>query len=167
MVRSVATRSPKIGRRRPPDASAPEMTKASPSPTTAPAFSDAEPAGPEGLIRRLVERTAMITADRQAAREPPGGDAADAPVLLDIEVDGVRCVLVRARHNSRPPLSPREQEIARMVAKGLPNKVIADVLQISCWTVGTHLRRIFAKVGVSTRAAMVAKILEEPQGGAR
>jgi DNA-binding CsgD family transcriptional regulator len=84
-------------------------------------------------------------------------------ILLDVEVDGVRCVLVH-----RPPeagndvaLSPREREIARMVAKGYPNKVIARVLEISSWTVSTHLRRIFAKLGVCSRAAMVAQILEE------
>ena len=57
-------------------------------------------------------------------------------------------------------LSPREQEIVRMVAKGHPNKVIADVLNISSWTVCTHLRRIFAKLGVGSRAAMVAQLLE-------
>jgi DNA-binding CsgD family transcriptional regulator len=48
----------------------------------------------------------------------------------------------------------------RMVAKGHPNKVIADVLNISSWTVCTHLRRIFAKLGVGSRAAMVAQLLE-------
>lgn len=90
-------------------------------------------------------------------------------VLLDLEVDGVRCVVVR-----RPPaadhvevsLSPREREIARMVARGYPNKVIARVLEISSWTVSTHLRRIFAKLGVSSRAAMVAQLLEEGKLGA-
>jgi DNA-binding CsgD family transcriptional regulator len=57
-------------------------------------------------------------------------------------------------------LSPREQEIVRMVAKGHPNKVIADVLSISAWTVCTHVRRIFAKLGVGSRAAMIARLLE-------
>ncbi|MDQ6742565.1 MAG: helix-turn-helix transcriptional regulator, partial [Candidatus Dormibacteraeota bacterium] len=77
-----------------------------------------------------------------------GGD--DSEVMLDAQVDGVRCLLVRTVR--RPPLerglvlSPREQEIARMVAKGYPNKTIASVLDISSWTVGTHLRRIFAKL---------------------
>jgi DNA-binding CsgD family transcriptional regulator len=32
------------------------------------------------------------------------------------------------------------------------------VLHISSWTVSTHLRRIFTKLGVSSRAAMVAKV---------
>ena len=84
-------------------------------------------------------------------------------VLLDVEVDDVRCILIRSpRNSSRIPvmLSPREHEIVRMVAQGYPNKTIAAVLDISSWTVGTHLRRIFAKLGVGSRAAMVARLLE-------
>jgi DNA-binding CsgD family transcriptional regulator len=83
-------------------------------------------------------------------------------VLFDTEVDGCRYLLVRMPKLSRRriQLSPREVEIVRMVAKGHPNKVIADVLSISSWTVCTHLRRIFAKLGVGSRAAMVAQLLE-------
>jgi DNA-binding CsgD family transcriptional regulator len=57
-------------------------------------------------------------------------------------------------------LSPRELEIARMVALGYPNKTIASLLDISPWTVNTHLKRIFAKLDVTTRAAMVARLME-------
>jgi len=83
-------------------------------------------------------------------------------VLVDTEVDGSRYLLLRMPkpNRNRVQLSPREQEIVRMVAKGHPNKVIADVLNISSWTVCTHLRRIFAKLGVGSRAAMVAQLLE-------
>jgi DNA-binding CsgD family transcriptional regulator len=82
---------------------------------------------------------------------------------MDLESDGVRCVLVRtsAAHVT-PLLSPRAQEIARMIAGGLPNKTIAAVLEISTWTVGTYLRRMFAKLHVSSRAALVAQFLHEP-----
>ena len=45
-----------------------------------------------------------------------------------------------------------------MVAGGHPNKAIASVLNISSWTVCTYLRRIFAKLGVNSRAAMVARV---------
>jgi DNA-binding CsgD family transcriptional regulator len=57
-------------------------------------------------------------------------------------------------------LSPGEQEIVRMVAEGHRNKIIADVLNISSWTVCTHLRRIFAKLGVGSRAAMAARLFD-------
>jgi DNA-binding CsgD family transcriptional regulator len=83
-------------------------------------------------------------------------------ILIDTDLEGFRYLLVRMPRLVRPriQLSPREQEIVRMVAKGHPNKVIADVLNISAWTVCTHLRRIFLKLGVGSRAAMVAQLLE-------
>ncbi|MGQ9871346.1 response regulator transcription factor [Leptodesmis sp.] len=42
-----------------------------------------------------------------------------------------------------------------MVAQEQPNKQIAKHLRISEWTVATYLRRIFAKLNVDSRAAMV------------
>jgi len=101
------------------------------------------------LVRQLIEESSR------------GGDG-KAAVILDLEVDGVRCVLSRRLEEEKggATLSPREREIARMVAKGYPNKVIARVLEISSWTVSTHLRRIFAKLGVTTRASMVARLME-------
>ncbi|HLY04604.1 MAG TPA: helix-turn-helix transcriptional regulator [Rhizomicrobium sp.] len=61
-------------------------------------------------------------------------------------------------------LTGRELEIAVLVAKGHANKVIAHRLRISEWTVATYLRRIFLKLGVESRAAMVfrcAALLKE------
>jgi DNA-binding CsgD family transcriptional regulator len=110
-------------------------------------------------IRALVEMVAG----------PPGTNACLAAssdmqdeILVDTQVDGARYLLVRMPklNKHRVQLSPREHEIVRMVAKGHPNKVIADVLNISSWTVCTHLRRIFAKMGVASRAAMVAQLIE-------
>ena len=83
-------------------------------------------------------------------------------ILMDTDLDGHRYLLVRMPTMNRKitPLSPREIEIVRLVAIGHPNKVIAGVLDISAWTVCTHLRRIFAKLGVNSRAAMIAKLTE-------
>ena len=104
----------------------------------------------------------MIQLSRSSACR--GAEDGSGSVVLDVCVDGYRCVLIHQPLSPRPDecvqLSPREQEIARMVAKGFPNKMIARVLEISTWTVGTYLRRIFAKLAVSSRAAMVAKLLE-------
>ena len=61
-------------------------------------------------------------------------------------------------------LTKRELQIVMLVADGLVNKQIADQLNISTWTVSTHMRRIFAKLGVDSRAAMIyrcSKILED------
>jgi|GEM_PF-1101452 len=114
------------------------------------------------LLQQLIEHTLMTGAFGGEGHKAPGDDA---EYLLDIEWNGVRCILVREQtpssSRSQGFLSPREQEIARMIALGYPNKVIAAVLDISSWTVNTHLRRIFAKLSVSSRAAMVAKLLEE------
>ncbi len=52
-------------------------------------------------------------------------------------------------------LTRRELQVVMLVAEGRVNKQIADHLKISEWTVSTHLRRIFAKLGVDSRAAMV------------
>lgn len=62
--------------------------------------------------------------------------------------------------SARRALSPRERQIAVLVAEGLPTKTIALRLGISIWTVATHLRRMYARFGVSSRAAMVARLFE-------
>jgi DNA-binding CsgD family transcriptional regulator len=65
----------------------------------------------------------------------------------------------RPRTRPRPlgaqTLSAREREVAVMVTEGLTNRAIADRLFLSPRTVEAHLARIFAKFGVSTRAALV------------
>jgi DNA-binding CsgD family transcriptional regulator len=115
---------------------------------------------PEDLVRLLLD--CVATSSGCSAHGQEGSFAEE--VIFDIDVNGARYLLVRL-HESKTgvQLSPREREIVRMVAMGHPNKIIADVLGISSWTVCTHLRRIFAKVGVGSRAAMVARLHERPQ----
>jgi DNA-binding CsgD family transcriptional regulator len=128
---------------------------ANPSSSAAVRASDDKIAGLEAQVRQLVSDS--IGSELQAAEH--WTSRADL-VILDVEVDGVRCLFLRIPE-AQAPLSPRELEIARMVAKGYPNKTIASVLDISSWTVASHLRRVFSKLGVSSRAAMVARLLED------
>jgi len=123
-----------------------------------------EPPQIDLLIRRFVQHATELRAP------PPGFPVDESPkqgVVFDVEVDGHRYRLIESRATARSaepaaaPLSPREREIARMVAKGYPNKTIAEVLEISSFTVNTYLRRMFAKLNVGSRAAMVAKVLGE------
>lgn len=83
----------------------------------------------------------------------------DEGVLLDVTIGRVRCLLVEQQETVTVSLSPREQQIALMVAAGRTNQAIAGSLEISAWTVSTHLRRIYAKLAVSSRAEMVAHLL--------
>lgn len=62
--------------------------------------------------------------------------------------------------DQKPKLTAREYEIARLVAKGLPNKTIAAILEISPYTVQTHLKRAYCKFNVKTRAAMIARLMQ-------
>lgn len=52
-------------------------------------------------------------------------------------------------------LTGRELQIAALIALGWSNKQVANQLHISEWTVSAHLRRIFIKLNVDSRAAMV------------
>jgi DNA-binding CsgD family transcriptional regulator len=122
-------------------------------------------ATPEELFRALISQLPLSSSSDRPSLAAPAQDADE--VVIATEIDGFRYFLVRAPKSthSQVALSPREKEIVRMVAQGHPNKVIAGVLNISSWTVCTHLRRVFAKLGVGSRAAMVARLLE--LGGVR
>lgn len=53
-------------------------------------------------------------------------------------------------------LTPAELKVVRLVAEGLANKDIARALHLSRFTVETHLKHVFAKLGLSSRAALAA-----------
>jgi DNA-binding NarL/FixJ family response regulator len=52
-------------------------------------------------------------------------------------------------------LTAREIEVVRMVARGLRNKEIADLLSITEGTVKAHLRTIFEKLGIDSRMKLI------------
>lgn len=95
-------------------------------------------------------------------------DSEKSPTSCDLreqlalfEIDGQVLAIIYAQKFSNPSsdvakfLTKREMQIATLVARGNSNKQIAIDLNISEWTVSTHLRRIFVKLEVDTRAAMV------------
>ncbi|HET8853652.1 MAG TPA: LuxR C-terminal-related transcriptional regulator, partial [Ktedonobacteraceae bacterium] len=69
----------------------------------------------------------------------------------------------RSRHpkaKGTTPLSPREREIARLVAEDLTAAEIAERLIISPRTVTTHLNRIYTRLGINSRTALVRYAIE-------
>jgi DNA-binding CsgD family transcriptional regulator len=101
----------------------------------------------------------------EPVREDPANGASEPRTPDELMVGGRRYRLVpvdaeepdHGAVRAAEILTPRELQIVVLVADGCVNKQIADVLRISEWTVSTHLRRIFAKLGVDTRAAMVSR----------
>ncbi|MCA1657400.1 MAG: LuxR C-terminal-related transcriptional regulator, partial [Actinobacteria bacterium] len=55
-------------------------------------------------------------------------------------------------------LTPREQQIAALVAQGLTNSEVAESAVISHWTVKRHLSNVYEKLGVSDRKQLARAI---------
>ena len=57
-------------------------------------------------------------------------------------------------------LSKRETEVLALVAEGLTNAQVAKRLYLSPHTINRHLRSVYRKLGVSSRAAAAREALE-------
>ena len=55
-------------------------------------------------------------------------------------------------------VTPREREIATLLAQGLTNPEIAEALVLSHYTVQDHIKSLFEKTGVSSRQELIARI---------
>lgn len=114
---------------------------------------------PQEILQRLVKQVDATNSSKVLQRT----EETVNEVIFESDIDGVHYYIVRCRpkSNCSVSLSPREAAIASLVAQGLPNKSIGNKLDISPWTVATYLRRIFGKLGVTSRTAMIARLLEE------
>ena len=114
---------------------------------------------PEELLKTLIQ-TIFSSAPANVIRNTA---AVIDEVIFELVLDDAEYYVMRrkAQPEKTINLSPRELAIAQLIAQGLPNKIIGNRLKISPCTVSTHLRRIFNKLGVTSRAAMVARLMEE------
>ena len=103
-------------------------------------------AGATGYLLKDSPREDLLRAVRAAAR----GEAALSPSVATR-------LLGQVRAPAQEPLSQREFEVLELVARGATNREAAAKLFISEATVKTHLLHIYAKLGVSDRAAAVAE----------
>ncbi|MEU3625577.1 DNA-binding response regulator [Amycolatopsis coloradensis] len=101
-------------------------------------------AGASGYLLKDASRAELAAAIRAASR----GETVLAPSVAGKLVN-------RVRNPTASPLSAREIEVLRLVARGSTNADIGRVLHISEATVKTHLLRAFGKLDVSDRTAAV------------
>ena len=98
-------------------------------------------AGAAGYLLKDAEPEELAKAIHAAARGEAPLDPKAARALLGARLESAPADL----------LSEREREVLVMVAEGLPNKLIAQRLQISEKTVKAHLTSVFRRIGVTDR----------------
>ena len=64
--------------------------------------------------------------------------------------------------SARDQLTAQELQIAQLASQGLSNREIGQRLYLSHRTVGTHLYRVFPKLGISTRGELVGALASGP-----
>lgn len=77
-------------------------------------------------------------------------------VTIDATGDRVIAVVQPRRHAGFDGLTPRERQVATVVAAGYTNHQIAVALSISLGTVKDHVHSILTKTGFETRSQVIA-----------
>ena len=57
-----------------------------------------------------------------------------------------------------PSLTPRQREVASLVAMGLSNREVAGQLYVSLRTVGNHLYQVYVKLDVADRKGLAQRL---------
>jgi DNA-binding NarL/FixJ family response regulator len=99
--------------------------------------------GPEDLARAIEDaRAGRFPLDRSVARRMVQRLAENRP---------------SPQFETHEPLAPKEKAVLSLVVTGAPNKAIANELGMSEGTVKAHLRNIYRKLEVDSRAAAAAR----------
>lgn len=119
-------------------------------------------ANAEGLPCRTGCVGALLRRGKMASQHTQVRLSGARHLLTCVPLDDDRVVCVLSANSERNPetwqlLSPREHEVLRLLSEGRTTAAIAKQLELSEATVRTHVEHMRAKLGVSTRAALVAR----------
>jgi DNA-binding NarL/FixJ family response regulator len=121
--------------------------------------------GVRGVILRSAQPPQLVKAIQAVHSD---GRYVDAALATTLAAPGAR---PRRQHGPRQPLSQREHQVLQLIADGLENQAIANVLYVSVETVRTHVKSILRKLSSRDRTHAVAVafrsgVLSVDDGGA-
>lgn len=109
---------------------------------------------------------------REAIYQTLSGNAPISPSIARYLIKTLNTATDDTAPTDGPTLSPRERDVLKCLAMGATDKETARQLDVSPYTVADHMRSVFRKLRVNTRAAAVARALHsgevtigEMQGG--
>lgn len=106
-------------------------------------------AGASAFVPKSAPAADVIAAARHACVSPRSFTAAD-----------IAGAMMRKLNPTGPKLSPREDDVLQLIAKGLPVSAIAKQLFISESTTKTHLSKVYEKLGAANRAQALMAALK-------
>jgi NarL family two-component system response regulator LiaR len=114
-------------------------------------FKAALKAGADGYLLKDADGEALMQSIQAVQR-------GDMPLHPSVTPYLVKTITKPNYINGTEQLTEREQEVLRLVAKGLSNQAVAETLHLSKGTVKVHVSNIFGKLQVNSRteAAMLA-----------
>ena len=129
---------------------------------------------PTLVVHRDQDRAAPPAQSRLMAEQIPGAQRVELagrshlPAMGDSRavVDAIRRFLQLRRLRQAAPsgLTPRQAEVAALVAHGLTNREVAERLHISERSAESHLERIRLRLGFRSRAQLAAWYAAQPTG---
>jgi DNA-binding NarL/FixJ family response regulator len=111
-------------------------------------------AGASGYLLKRISGDKILEAIRDAWE---GGAPMNAQIARKVLTMFTSLVAPQANYS----LTSREKEILDLLVSGLSQKMIADKLFLSPFTIGTHIKNIYSKMQVHSRSEVVAKALKE------
>ncbi|MGV9011734.1 MAG: response regulator [Flavobacteriales bacterium] len=118
---------------------------------------DAIRAGAGGYILKTAGTDDMV----KAIRDVHAGGSAMTPTIAAKVLDHFRSPDKHTRASTDPGLSDREKDVLTLLVKGRSYKMIADDLQISHHTVGSHIRHIYEKLHVASNTEAVSRAIKD------
>ena len=116
---------------------------------------EAVKAGASGYLTKSAQPAEL----RDAVLRTAAGEAVYTPGLAALVLGEYRR-LDAVPEQSGPRLTQREEEILRLVAKGLTSRQVAERLVLSTRTVQNHVQNAMAKLQVHNRAGLVRYVIE-------